>query len=158
MVMLNIGEKAPDFTLNDSQGNAVAIGELLKDGPVLLYFYPMDFTPTCTKQACMVRDVFSELKDAGVQVIGINTSGKAMHGKFSKTFKLPFTLLSDPGRKVAKQYDASAMFGLMTERISYFIDRAGKIADREKANFSVKPHKRLIERVLERVKSPHAGA
>lgn len=150
--MLDIGDTAPDFTLNDAQGKAVSLSDLLGNGPVLLYFYPMDFTPTCTKQACMVRDVFGELKDAGVQVVGINTVGKGMHGKFSRTFNLPFTLLSDPGRKVAKQYDASAMFGLMTERVSYFIDREGKIADREKANFSVKPHKQLIERVLERTK------
>jgi len=146
--MLNIGDPAPDFTLHDQDGQAVALNDRLKQGPVVLYFYPMDFTPTCTAQACMVRDVHDDLRDAGVQVLGVNTVGQSTHGKFAKRFDLPFTLLSDPGRKVARQYDATALFGMMTQRVSYLIDQQGKIADREKANFSVGPHKRFIERVL----------
>lgn len=153
--MLEIGDAAPDFTLNDPQGHAVSLSELLGDGPVVLYFYPMDFTPTCTKQACMVRDVHADLREAGVQVVGVNTSAEKTHGKFASSFKLPFTLLSDPGRKVARQYGAVAMLGLMTQRVSYFIETDGNIADREKANFSVKPHRRFIERVLGRIRHNH---
>lgn len=148
--MLRIGDNAPAFTLDDQDGRPVALTDLLAQGPVVLYFYPMDFTPVCTKQACMVRDAFDDLRAAGVEVVAINTAGPRSHSRFAETFKLPFRVLSDPGREVAAAYDASGVFGLMTRRVSYLIDADGRIADREHADWRVGPHRSFIDRVLKR--------
>jgi peroxiredoxin Q/BCP len=99
------GSKAPAFTLTDAKGAKVALADLAgKD--VILYFYPKDDTPGCTKEACGFRDGWSELKKRGVVVLGVSPDGGESHTKFAAKYKLPFTLLSDPDRKVMTKYGA----------------------------------------------------
>src|SRR5438093_5905026 len=93
------GKKAPDFTLEDASGKRVSLTDFTgKD--VIVYFYPKDDTPGCTKEACGFRDLWTDLRRAGVVVLGVSADDAAAHAKFSAKYKLPFTLLSDPSRKV----------------------------------------------------------
>jgi len=99
------GKKAPAFTLTDGKGKKVALSDFAgKD--VILYFYPKDDTPGCTKEACGFRDGWSELKKLGAVVLGVSADNAASHEKFTAKYKLPFPLLSDPDRKVMKAYGA----------------------------------------------------
>ena len=117
--MLKEGTKIIDFSLVD-QDNVV---HKLSDytGRVLLYFYPMDDTPGCTKEACMITEVYEDFKKEGISVLGISSDKPESHKKFAEKYNLPFTLLSDPYKKVIKEYGASGL--LYTKRISYLIDK-----------------------------------
>lgn len=111
--MLTAGSPAPDFTLASDTGEAVALSAL-KGRPVVVYFYPRDDTPGCTKQACGVRDAWDAFTAAGAVVLGISPDGEASHAKFKAKFDLPFTLLSDPDHAVAEAYGAwgeKSMYG-----------------------------------------------
>lgn len=102
---LEEGKPAPAFTLNDQDGKAVALKDL-RGKDVILYFYPKDDTPGCTKEACGFRDLWKEIQESGAVVLGISPDGAGEHVAFRKKYKLPFTLLSDPDRKVMKEYGA----------------------------------------------------
>lgn len=147
--MLNTGAQAPDFTLPDQDGNSVTLSTVLKNGPVLLYFYPADFTPGCTKEACMIRDQHAEILDVSVNVIGVSGQDQESHAKFQQTHNLPFTLLADTDHQVAKLYKANGMFG-MTKRITYLINSDSKIEDAVNAMFRISAHEELLNEALER--------
>ena len=103
--MIEEGKAAPRFTLSDADGNDVSLSSFAgKD--VIVYFYPKDDTPGCTKEACGFRDGWSDLKKAGAVVLGISADSAASHAKFAAKYKLPFTLLSDPDRTVMTKYGA----------------------------------------------------
>ena len=99
------GRKAPDFTLADAEGRPVSLGDF-KGKDVVVYFYPKDDTPGCTKEACGFRDLWSDLRKAGVAVLGVSADGAESHRKFAGKYRLPFTLLSDPDRKVMTAWGA----------------------------------------------------
>ena len=99
------GKAAPAFTLTDAEGKKVSLKDLAGKN-VILYFYPKDDTPGCTKEACGFRDAWSELKKQGVVVLGVSADNAASHQKFATKYKLPFPLLSDPDRKVMTKYGA----------------------------------------------------
>ena len=99
------GKAAPAFTLPDAQGNKISLKDM-KGKDVVVYFYPRDNTPGCTKQACAFRDLWGEIEALGVVVLGISPDSGASHEKFSAKFNLPFTLLSDPDKKVMTKYGA----------------------------------------------------
>jgi len=110
------GRKAPDFTLEDASGKRVALKDF-KGKDVVVYFYPRDDTPGCTKEACGFRDLWADLRRAGVVVLGVSADDAASHVKFSAKYKLPFTLLSDPSRKVMAAWGAygeKMMYGKKT--------------------------------------------
>jgi thioredoxin-dependent peroxiredoxin len=148
--MLNVGEKAPDFTLNDDAGVAVSLTDQLARGPVVVYFYPRDFTPVCTAEACMFRDAHQDLVAAGVRVLGISTQSAASHAKFKRTFKLPFPLLADADKAVAKAFGVLSLFGLVVRRATFLVMPDGTIADREVADLSAGAHERFVMRVLKK--------
>jgi peroxiredoxin Q/BCP len=151
--MLPIGQPAPDFSLVDDTGATITLGSLLAAGPVVLYFYPADFTPVCTAQACMFRDWTQELASVGVRVVGISPQGAASKQKFKDRHALGFMLLADPKRKVIGAYGAAFMFGMFTRRVTYLIEPSpagGVIADRVVADLSVGPHREFVERVVKR--------
>ena len=100
---LQVGQKAPTFTGVDQDGNKVSLGDL-KGEKVVLFFYPEDDTPTCTVQACNLRDNHSLLKKNGFRVIGISPNDESSHLKFKEKFSLPFTLLADPQHKIIEKY------------------------------------------------------
>ena len=154
--MLTIGDAAPDFTLNDETGKPVSLVSLLASGPVVLYFYPADFTPVCTAEACMFRDWTAELGAAGVRVIGISPQGTESKQKFKQKHALSFPLLADPDKVAIRAYGAGFLFGMFTRRVTYLIEPAnesssgapGVIADRAIADLTVKPHEAFVKRVL----------
>lgn len=103
MTHLAEGEKAPDFKAKDQNGNTVALKDF-KGKKVVLYFYPEDDTPTCTIEACNLRDNYTELKKAGLVVIGVSPDDKKSHKKFEEKYSLPFILLEDPEKKIINKY------------------------------------------------------
>jgi peroxiredoxin Q/BCP len=111
--MLEAGMKAPDFTLEDKDGNKVSLSDFLGRKAVV-YFYPKDNTPGCTRQACSFRDVYSELRAAGCEVIGISRDSVSSHAGFASKHGLPFVLLSDPDRAVAERYGVMQEKNLLT--------------------------------------------
>lgn len=118
---LETGKTAPDFKLPDSHGTHHTLDDLLKNGPLVLFFYPKDDSPGCTKQACSFRDSYERLSGQGITVAGISRDGVASHLAFQEKYELPFLLLSDAGGSVHKDYRTSVL-GLMTRRITYLID------------------------------------
>ena len=111
--MLTVGSPAPDFTLVSDSGAPVTLSGL-KGKQVVVYFYPRDDTPGCTKQACGVRDAWDAFTAAGAVVLGVSPDGEASHAKFKAKFELPFTLLSDPDHAAAEAYGAwgeKSMYG-----------------------------------------------
>ena len=103
--MLEPGDQAPPFTLQDPSGKRVSLEDFAGRN-VILYFYPRDDTPGCTKEACGFRDAWTDLQDLGVVVLGVSADDAASHTKFAAKYRLPFTLLSDPGHEVMTAYGA----------------------------------------------------
>lgn len=138
---IEAGSKAPDFTLVAHDGGKLKLSSL-KGKPVVLYFYPKDDTPGCTKEACGFRDVNAKLARHEAVVLGVSPDTAVSHEKFRAKFKLPFTLLCDPDHKVAEKYGAwreKNMYGKKSmgiARSTYIIDAAGRVAKVFKA---VKP-------------------
>jgi len=147
--MLAIGTKAPNFTSTDSAGKTVTLTDLLETGPFVLYFYPADFTPGCTKQACMIRDLYPELTAAGVRVFGVSRQSGYSHEAFREKYHLPFRLLCDGDGELSATFDARGLMG-MTKRVSYYITADGQIGDHEESTLRVKRHAQFIQRVLSR--------
>jgi peroxiredoxin Q/BCP len=127
--ILKIGDDAPTFTLPDSQGNQVSLNDY-KGKWAVLYFYPKDDTPGCTKEACQFRDDFKTLEALGAKVIGISIDDSFSHKKFAEKYNLPFPLLSDASGDVADRYGALNNFLVikLAKRYTYLINPKGKIA------------------------------
>ncbi|MBC8025148.1 MAG: peroxiredoxin, partial [Steroidobacteraceae bacterium] len=109
--MLDIGQQAPQFTLPDQDGHDISLSSLLKDGPVILYFYPADFTPGCTREACSIRDLHKELTQAGLTVAGISPQSPDSHKRFREKHGLRFTLLADETKEVIKMFGVDGLLG-----------------------------------------------
>jgi peroxiredoxin Q/BCP len=122
---LKEGDPAPDFTLLSDDGEAVSLS-MLKGKPVVLYFYPKDFTAGCTKEACAFRDAFSDFQAAGVEVLGVSVDDVQSHQKFKSEHNLNFRLLADAEKAVSKAYGVLSAMGF-SSRITFLIDRDGKI-------------------------------
>ncbi|WJX90895.1 thioredoxin-dependent peroxiredoxin [Trifolium repens] len=121
------GSKPPPFTLKDQDGMTVSLDKF-KGKPLVLYFYPADETPGCTKQACAFRDSYEKFKKAGAQVVGISGDDSASHKAFAQKYRLPFTLLSDAGNKVRKEWGVPGdFFGSLPGRETYVIDKNGVV-------------------------------
>ncbi|HZH16790.1 MAG TPA: peroxiredoxin [Archangium sp.] len=124
---IKTGDQAPDFSLPKQDGTPVQLQELLQKAAVVLYFYPKDDTPGCTKEACSFRDSYEAFKDAGAEVVGISSQSAASHEAFAAKHRLPFTLLADEGGKVRRQYGVPSTLGLLPGRVTYVIDRKGVV-------------------------------
>ena len=130
--MIKEGTVAPTFTAKNADGETVRLKDL-RGQKVVLYFYPKDDTPGCTKEACSFRDAFADFKKRGIEVLGVSVDSEASHKKFAAKYKLPFTLLADPNHAIA---DAYGVYGekkfmgrtyLGLKRITFLIDEKGKI-------------------------------
>jgi peroxiredoxin Q/BCP len=146
--MLKAGERAPEFTLPDETGTDRTLTELLRSGPIVLYFYPADFTPGCTRQACVLRDLDSEIQRAGLRVVGISPQSPASHAKFRDKYKLPFVLLSDQHRAVIKMYGVNGPLGIGVRRASYLIDGSRRIRDAVLADFKIARHADFVRKAI----------
>ena len=146
--MLSIGDTAPDFTLPDQDGRPVHLAELLARGPVLLYFYPADFTPVCTREACAFDALAPELGRAGVTLLGVSPQDSESHARFRARHNLGFPLLADQDRQVIRAYGCDGFLGLMVQRVTYLIGKDGRIQEAAKAALRVGPHLALAEKTL----------
>ncbi len=140
-MVLTIGDRAPDFSLNDGEGNLVELAAL-RGKRVILYFYPRDNTPGCTKEACAFRDILPKFVEKNAVVLGISADDAKAHQKFIQKFQLPFPLLCDPASQVATLYESYGLKKFMGKeymgvmRHTFVIDPEGKI---EKIYLKVKP-------------------
>ncbi|NHA14343.1 peroxiredoxin [Thioalkalivibrio sp. XN279] len=142
--MLKAGDKAPDFTLPDQDGNQVSLHALLGDGPVVLYFYPADFTPGCTKEACSIRDMHDEIAAAGMRVVGVSPQDADSHARFRDKHGLPFTLVADPDKVAVQAYGVDGPLGIGVRRATFLIDPDGVIRDAVLADLRVGRHEEFI--------------
>ena len=149
--MLKIGMKAPEFTLSDKDGRSVSLSDFFGK-KVVVYFYPKDNTPGCTRQACAFAGAYSEFQEKGVEVIGISKDSVASHVKFAEKYNLPFTILSDPELLAIKAYGVwqeKKLYGKVSMgvvRTTFIIDEMGKI---EKIMPKVKPDTNAAEILAE---------
>ena len=153
-LILKEGDTAPAFTAETQSGDRVALSDL-KGKPVVLYFYPKDDTPGCTKEACAFRDGYADFKKAGAVVLGVSTDPVKSHKKFADKFSLPFPLLADEEKKIVEAYGVWGEKSFMgrkymgTHRVTFLIGPDGKIA---KIWPSVKPEEHPAE-VLEAIRN-----
>src|ERR1700693_6194780 len=110
--MLKTGERAPEFTLPDETGKDRSLTDFLNAGTTVLYFYPADFTPGCTRQACAMRDLQADMQNANLRIVGISPQNSQSHARFRAKYNLPFTLLSDEDKEVIKMYGVKGTLGL----------------------------------------------
>ncbi len=132
--MLKVGDKAPDFTVNDQDGNPVKLSDL-RGSKVVLYFYPGDMTPGCTAEACNLRDNYRSMQKKGYEILGVSTDSEKSHRKFIEKEKLPFRLLADTEKNIHNAYGTwveKSMYGrkyMGTARVTFVINEKGIIED-----------------------------
>jgi len=146
--MLKPGSKAPEFVLASDQGGETSLSDLLQSGPLILYFYPADFTPGCTKEACSIRDIHNDIQAVGLQVAGISPQDEESHQRFRDEHNLPFMLLSDPDKVVVKMYDVDGPFGVGVRRATYLINQDRTIQDAVQADVRIGRHQDFIEKAV----------
>lgn len=150
--MIQTGTKAPNFTLQDALGNSISLSDF-SGKKVVLYFYPKDNTPGCTKQACAFRDAYEDFKKKDVIVIGISKDSVRSHANFAKKYELPFILLADPEKEVLQTYQVlklKKMYGkevLGTVRTTYIIDENGIIIDAQEKVTPADNAKEVLEKL-----------
>ena len=147
--MLDVGDTAPDFVLTNDDGKAVSLDDLLAQGPLILYFYPADFTSVCTAEACEIRDRHDDLRDVNANVVGVSPQSEASHQRFRKRYDLPFPLLDDRNKQVIRAYGVNGPLGIGVRRVTYLINRDKKIERRVLADFAVRHHVKFIEQVVQ---------
>ena len=146
--MLKNGTRAPEFALEDQHGKRHTLKSLLADGPLILYFYPADFTPGCTKEACSFRDLQKDLVAARLRVVGVSPQDAASHQRFAAKHDLNFPLLADPDKKAVKAYDVDGPLGFGVRRGTYLIDADGTIRDSVLADLRIAEHEAFVKRAL----------
>jgi peroxiredoxin Q/BCP len=137
---IKVGDTAPNFNLPDQNGENVSLENFRGRKSVVLYFYPKDDTPGCTIESCAFRDQYEVFQDAGAEVIGVSGDSSNSHKNFANKYNLPFTLLSDQGDQLRKQYGATTAFGLIPGRVTYLIDKNGIVQYVFDSMFNFKGH------------------
>jgi thioredoxin-dependent peroxiredoxin len=151
---IQVGDKAPDFTLPSQSGEQVRLQDRLGDRVVVLYFYPKDNTSGCTAEACAFRDNYETFTDAGAEVIGVSSDSTDKHAGFASKHRLPFTLLADQGGRVRKAYGVPAALGFLPGRVTYVIDRSGTVRHVFNSMTNIDGH---VNEALEVVRQLQAG-
>ena len=136
---IKAGDRAPDFALPDRSGKTIRLSDF-RGKPVVLYFYPKDDTPGCTKESCTFRDQYQDFQDAGAEVIGVSSDSSESHEKFATKYRLPFVLLSDRGGAVRKLYGVPSTLGVLPGRVTYVIDREGTVRHVFNSQFQAAQH------------------
>ena len=146
--MIKVGERAPEFTLPDETAKDRSLTELLSADAIILYFSPADFTPGCTRQACVLRDTNTEIERAGLRVVGISPQSPQSHAKFKAKYNLPFVLLSDEQKTVIKMYGVNGPLGLGVRRATYLIDASRRVRDVLLADFMIGRHSDFVRKAI----------
>ena len=137
---VDVGSKAPNFTLRSQSGANVSLEDFLGRSPVVLFFYPKDDTPGCTKQACAFRDDYGQFGAVDAEVLGISSDSVGSHKSFAENNRLPFVLLSDEGGRVRQLYGVPKTLGLMPGRVTYVIDKKGVVRHVFSSQLAVSRH------------------
>ncbi len=137
---IDSGSIAPGFTLPDLNGKLVSLSDFLGKSNLVVYFYPKDESYGCTKEACSFRDQYEDFKEAGAEVIGISADDEASHKSFAANHRLPFILLSDSDKKVAKSYGVGKTMGLLPGRVTFIIDKQGIIRGKFSSQLQFQKH------------------
>jgi peroxiredoxin Q/BCP len=146
--MLPVGESAPDFELPDQDGQPRRLSALLGDKPIILYFYPADFTPGCTREACDLRDLHTQILSAGLQVVGISPQPPESHRRFRDEFGLPFLLLSDEKKDAIKAYGVDGPLGIGVRRATFLIGRDQRVQDAVLADLRISRHQSFVQKAI----------
>ena len=148
--MIQEGQPAPPFTLKDASGKTWSLDTLRASGPVVLFFYPRDESPICTREVCAFRDAHQDFDEAGATVVGISSDGEASHEAFARKQRLNYLLLSDPGGKVREAYGIPKTLGVVDGRATFVIDRSGVVRMAYAAQLVAEGHtRRALETVRE---------
>ena len=149
---VDVGSKAPDFTLPSQSGEMVSLSDFLGRKPLVLFFYPKDDTPGCSKEACAFRDDHEEFGKLDAEVIGISSDSVESHNSFAARHDLPFTLLSDGEGKVRKLYGVPNTLGLFPGRVTYVIDAEGTVRHVFASQLDVQKHVEEARKALSSVR------
>lgn len=156
--MLSVQSPAPIFDFKNQNGRYIHLSEIVGKKAIVIFFYPRDFTPGCTAQACTFRDEYKNFVDLGAEVIGVSADTAESHVRFSEHYSLPYHLVSDRDGKIRRQYDIPTDFlGVLFSRITYIIDLNGKIAWAYKSNLSPSSHISQAKNVLKKIMIPQEG-
>jgi peroxiredoxin Q/BCP len=155
--MLKAGDEAPDFRLPDQDGRPQRLSELQGGKPLILYFYPADFTPGCTKEACDLRDLHVRILASGLRVVGVSPQPPDSHRRFREEYGLPFVLLSDEGKTAIKAYGVDGPLGIGVRRATFLIDERRRIVDAVLADLRIGRHQEFVERAVA-VREGRAGS
>jgi peroxiredoxin Q/BCP len=151
--MLAVGTRAPILFAKDQNGKDLASSELLAKGPLVVYFYPKDFTPGCTQEACLFRDAFAELEGHGATIVGLSMDDDASHRRFAERYQLPYSLVSDPKFTIAKEWGVARPLGLGAWRVTYVVDREGIIRGAFHSEINMAKHVREVQALLSSLRS-----
>jgi thioredoxin-dependent peroxiredoxin len=147
---LQPGDEAPNFTLPTGDGEDWELARALEKGPVVVFFYPRDDSPVCTKEVCAFRDLHEAFVGQGAEVVGISRDPIDAHKKFAGRHDLPFTLLSDRGGRVRELFGVKKTLGLLDGRVTFVIDRAGKVRSAFASALNAQKH---VDEALQTVRS-----
>jgi len=146
--MLKAPARAPEFVLQDDQETDTSLTDLLHSGPLILYFYPADFTPGCTREACSIRDIHEDLVAVGLRVAGVSPQSPESHARFRKEHDLPFVLLSDPDKVAIKMYDVDGPLGVGVRRATFLVNQDRSIHDAMLADVRISRHEKFIKKAI----------
>ncbi len=146
--MLKVGDVAPEFILPDENGNDVSLTKRLQENALVLYFYPADFTPGCTKEACAIRDIHDDILSVGLEVIGISPQDQESHRRFKEEHNLPFTLVCDIDKVAIRMYDADGPLGFGVRRVTYLISQGQKVQGVLQADLKIGKHEDFIRKAI----------
>ena len=146
--MLKKGELAPDIELPDHEGVKRRLSDLVDGKPLILYFYPADFTPGCTQEACDLRDLHTRILASGLRVVGVSPQSPESHRRFREQHALPFTLLSDEDKVAIKAFEVDGPLGIGVRRATFLIDGKRRIVDAVLADLRIGRHQEFVERAL----------
>jgi len=150
---LKIGDKVPDFSLINQNGEKFNLNQVIGKSNLVIYFYPKDDTPGCTKEACKFRDEFEVFNELQAQVIGISSDDVKSHKAFAEKYQLPFLLLSDTDKKVRKLFGVPKFAGIFPGRVTYIIDKKGKIVYIFNSMQKAEKHISEAKKILQELKS-----
>lgn len=152
--MLKEGTTAPDFEAQLDTGETFRLSDYRGRKHVVLYFYPKDFTPGCTREACTFRDNYAAVQQHDAVIVGVSTDSADSHRAFRERHRLPFPLIPDPEKRVVRLYDADGFLGLTTARITYVIDKAGAIRAALRHDFAIGRHLPEVLAALQSLNGP----
>ncbi len=147
--MLKVGDYVEDFNLKDADGDVVNLQSLLGEGELIIYFYPADFTPGCTAEACQIRDMHEEIEEVGIRVIGISPQGESSHQRFASRYELPFTLLCDSDKKVIRAFGVDGPLGFGVRRATFLVGQDRQIKRRVVADLMIGSHISFIRKIVQ---------